>query len=305
MTGKPDLAPDPTAIGDVSSPPFVRLPEPSTLFADRAARLRQLAELSPLKPYLTFIAALTEAQALIQADPTPAPAPDPDAIRRAHEFGMPLIDRDKAADDGSLNLVFDRLFAEAARIEMPQDAATALAHVAEASQQERRAMVEAIFAGRLPPDAVAEHIYLWSGLQVYFSGLASRLDPKVARPVADGLCPICGSLPCSSMVVGWTGAHGARFCACSLCNGMWHYVRIKCTCCGSTKGIGYKEVEGGDRVVKAETCDECQSWTKIIYQQKSSGAEPVADDVGSLGIDLLMRSEPYQRGGFSPLLAGL
>ncbi|MDR6756931.1 FdhE protein [Mycoplana sp. BE70] len=305
MTGKPDLAPDPTAIGDVSSPPFVRLPEPSTLFADRAARLRQLAELSPLKPYLTFVAALTDTQALVQADPVPTHAPDPAAIGRAHEFGMPLIDRDKGADDDSLGVVFDRLFAAAAGVEMPESAAAALAKVASVGRQERRAMVDTIFSGRLPEDAIAEHIYVWSGLQVYFSGLASRLDPKAARPVADGLCPICGSLPCSSMVVGWTGAHGARFCACSLCNAMWHYVRIKCTCCGSTKGVGYKEVSDGDGVVKAETCEECQSWTKIIYQQKSSGAEPIADDVGSLGIDLLMRSEPYRRGGFSPLLAGL
>ncbi|HUH49142.1 MAG TPA: formate dehydrogenase accessory protein FdhE [Mycoplana sp.] len=305
MTGKPDLAPDPTAIGDVSSPPFVRLPEPSTLFSGRAARLRQLAELSPLKPYLFFVAAITEAQARLQADLAPAHGPVPDTISRAQEFGMPLVDRDKAADDDGLDLVFDRLFAEATGVEMPENAAAALAKVANASRQERRAMVDAVFSGRLPDGAVAEHIYVWSGLQVYFSGLASRLDPKAARPVADGLCPICGSLPCSSMVVGWAGAHGARFCACSLCNSMWHYVRIKCTCCGSTKGIGYKEVEGGDGVIKAETCDECQSWTKIIYQQKSSGAEPVADDVGSLGIDLLMRSEPYRRGGFSPLLAGL
>lgn len=218
---------------------------------------------------------------------------------------MPLIDRARAADDDRLGPVFDRLFAEAAGVEMPENAAAALAKVANASRQQRRAMVDTVFAGRLPDDAIAEHIYVWSGLQVYFAGLASALDPKAARPVADGLCPICGSLPASSMVVGWAGAHGARFCACSLCNSMWHYVRIKCTCCGSTKGIGYKQVDGGDGVVKAETCDECQSWTKIIYQQSSSGAEPIADDVGSLGIDLLMRSEPYRRGGFSPLLAGL
>src|SRR5262245_36634049 len=192
MTGKPDLAPDPTAIGDVSSPPFVRLPEPSTLFADRAARLRQLAELSPLKPYLAFIAALADAQqGLVQAGLSPAHAPDPDVIGRAHEFGMPLIDRDKAASDDNLTYVFDRLFAEAARIEMPQDAATALVTVAKASQPERRAMVDAIFGGRLPPDAVAAHIYVWAGLQVQFSRLAAGLDPKVARPVADGLCPVC------------------------------------------------------------------------------------------------------------------
>lgn len=304
MAGKPELTPDPTAIGEVSSPPFVRLPDPVLLFARRAARSRQLASVSPLEPYLRFVADLSEAQQQVATQLGSPPIADGQEMARAREFGMPLIDRTQSAADHSLADIFDRLFAEAEMIEKPQSAAAALSNLTRATQAERRGMANAIFSGLLPPDAIAEHIYLWAALQVHFSRLASSLVSKTVKPVADGICPACGSLPSISMVVDWTGAHGARFCVCSLCSTMWHYVRIKCVCCGSTKGIGYKEVEHGGGAVKAETCDECQSWLKIIYLQNSPDADPVADDVASLGIDLKMRAEPYRRGGFAPLLAG-
>ncbi|KXO75786.1 formate dehydrogenase accessory protein FdhE [Brucella anthropi] len=303
MAGKKDLVPDPTVIGEISAPPFVQLPDPGMLFAERAGRLRLLGSVSPLKPYLEFIADLSEAQSDIAAGLGPATVAQGD--ERGREFGMPAIDRADAISEPALNTVFDRLFERARNIAKPQDAADALERVASSDAGERRRMIEALFAGVLPPEAIAEHIYIWAGLQLHFTRLASALDPKLLKPVADGVCPTCGSMPSSSMVVGWHGAHGARFCSCSVCNTLWHYVRVKCVCCGSTKGIGYKEVEEGGGIIKAETCDECQSWVKIIYQQLSADADPMADDIASLGLDMLMRETPYRRGGFSPLLAGL
>lgn len=303
MAGKKDLVPDPTVIGEISVPHFVQLPDPGVLFAERAGRLRLLGSVSPLKPYLEFIADLSEAQSDIAAGLGPVTVAQGD--ERGREFGMPAIDRADAISEPALNTVFDRLFERARNIAKPQDAADALERVANSDAGERRRMIEALFAGVLPPKAIAEHIYIWAGLQLHFTRLASALDPKSLKPVADGVCPTCGSMPSSSMVVGWHGAHGARFCSCSVCNTLWHYVRVKCVCCGSTKGIGYKEVEEGGGIIKAETCDECQSWVKIIYQQLSADADPMADDIASLGLDMLMRETPYRRGGFSPLLAGL
>ncbi|MCH4542978.1 formate dehydrogenase accessory protein FdhE [Ochrobactrum sp. POC9] len=303
MAGKKDLVPDPTVIGEISAPPFVQLPDPGALFAKRAERLRLLGSVSPLKPYLEFIADLSEAQSDIAAGLGPVAVPQ--GQERGREFGMPSIDRADAISQAALDTIFDRLFERARNIAKPQDAADALERVANSSAGERRRMIEAIFAGVLPPEAIAEHIYVWAGLQLYFTRLAAALDPKSVKPVADGVCPTCGSIPSSSMVVGWHGAHGARFCSCSVCNTLWHYVRVKCVCCGSTKGIGYKEVEEGGGIIKAETCDECQRWVKIIYQQLSADADPMTDDIASLGLDILMRETPYGRGGFSPLLAGL
>ena len=137
-----------------------------------------------------------------------------------------------------------------------------------ADRDERFAMAQTVFSNTLPGDAIAEHVFVWAALQVYFVRLASVLDVAALGPVADGVCPVCGGVPASSMVVGWPGSHGARFCSCSLCCTLWHYVRVKCVLCGSTKGIGYQEIDGQSGVIKAETCDECQGWSKILYQNK-------------------------------------
>jgi len=305
MSGKSAVVPDPTAIGDVSSPPFARSPDALSIFSERAARFRQLAQTSDLSPYLRFLADLTQVQHDIQNDLPAAIAPDAATIARARTFAMPPLDRDDLERDPLVHTLFDRLFAAAASIEKPAAAAEALAHVAAAGQRGRLAMARTIFTNALPGDAIAEHIFIWAALQVHFSRLASALDAKALAPVADGLCPACGAMPVASMVVGWVSSHGARFCSCSLCGTLWHYVRIKCVLCGSTKGIGYQEIEGQGGTVKAETCDECAGWLKIFYQDKEPAADPVADDVASLGLDLMMRQGRYHRGGFSPLLAGV
>ncbi len=80
-------------------------------------------------------------------------------------------------------------------------------------------------------------------------------------------------------------------------------MRVKCTVCASTKGIGYQEVEGAPNV-KAETCDECHSYVKILQQQKDPNVEPLADDTASLALDLLVREKGYRRGAFNPFLLG-
>ena len=100
------------------------------------------------------------------------------------------------------------------------------------------------------------------------------------------------------------GAEGARYCSCATCQTLWNEVRVKCVCCGSTKGISYRSVETGEATVKAEVCRECDHWVKILYQNRNPSLEPIADDVASLGLDLMMRDTEWKRGGFNPFLAG-
>jgi FdhE protein len=106
------------------------------------------------------------------------------------------------------------------------------------------------------------------------------------------------------MVVGWQGAHGARYCGCALCGTLWNYVRIKCALCGSTAGIAYQELEGGAGTVKAETCNSCHGYLKILQQHKDPAVDIIADDVATLGLDLLVRETGFKRGGANPFLIG-
>jgi len=86
-----------------------------------------------------------------------------------------------------------------------------------------------------------------------------------------------------------TGIENVRYAACAGCAIRWNEVRVKCLCCGSTQGISYRSVETVDATVKAEVCRECKSWVKIFYQVKNPSLDPVADDVGSPGLDILMK----------------
>jgi FdhE protein len=55
-------------------------------------------------------------------------------------------------------------------------------------------------------------------------------------------------------------------------------------------------------VVVAETCDACGTYRKLVNLEKDPLAEPLADDLASLTLDLLMGDTPFSRAGPNPLL---
>ena len=57
-----------------------------------------------------------------------------------------------------------------------------------------------------------------------------------------------------------------------------------------------------ESAVRAETCDHCHSYRKILYLEKDPSLEPVADDLGTLALDLLLAEEGYARASQNPLL---
>jgi FdhE protein len=113
---------------------------------------------------------------------------------------------------------------------------------------------------------------------------------------------VCGTLPVASVVHADKQYQGYRYLHCALCATEWHLVRVKCSHCLSTEGIAYQAIEGGSEAVRAETCENCHTYRKILYQEKDMGVEPVADDLGSLALDLLMSAEGYHRASGNPLL---
>ena len=79
-------------------------------------------------------------------------------------------------------------------------------------------------------------------------------------------------------------------------------VRIACSQCLANDGITYQSIEGGTTAVRAESCSKCHTYRKILYQEKDPEVEPVADDLASLALDLLMTEEGLHRGSGNPLL---
>jgi FdhE protein len=305
MSDTSSLQPDPSMIGGVPKAPFVRLPDPAALFIRRAARFRVLARAGKLAPYLAFLGEISDAQNAILPLLAEPDLPAPDIVARAREFDMPPLDRNALKPDAIVHDTCRRLFEELAPAAKPAEAETALVQLRRADDHALDAMIANVSTDSVPAAAVAEHVYVAAALQVHFARAASRMNGQALVPVGVGVCPVCGGRPVASMVVGWYGAEGVRYAVCTHCATFWNEVRIKCLVCGSTKGVGYQEIDGGDGVVKAETCDECSSYVKIFYEHKNTALDPIADDVGSLGLDQLLSESAYRRAGINPYLAGI
>jgi FdhE protein len=291
-------------IGEAAKPPYAVLPDASSLFEVRTRRLLALAPKHQLEPYLKFLAAVAWAQHNIASRLPPASLPPIGRIDQALAHGMPPLSLALFEPDAVAMATVDRLLEALADIDAPPETARAISGLRAASPKQRRAGVAAALKDTDPTGELAQRVLIMAGLQVHFARLAGLLSADVLNPVADGACPVCGSPPMTSSVVGWPGAHNTRFCACPLCATQWNVVRIKCVLCSATGGMAYRHIEGGPETVKAETCETCRAYVKILYQVHDHGLEPLADDVATLGLDMLMAEEGWRRGGQNPFLLG-
>ena len=136
---------------------------------------------------------------------------------------------------------------------------------------------------------------------------AAAIDARQA-PYTEpaSICPVCGSAPVASVLRIGGNIAGHRYLHCSLCATEWHMVRIKCSHCESTKGVRYQGAEDAEgkigEVVQAETCTACHTYRKLVNQEKDPYAEPLADDLASLTLDLLMGDTDFSRASGNPLL---
>ena len=288
---------------DPSAIPRIRLPERSAFFSTRAARLRHLADHNPIGGYVRLMAVLVEAQqqALEHVN---AALPARASIESAQRHSMPILPALGGERDPQWREVLYRL---ADRIEAAGAVTPALANVLDAlramDQAQLDAQADAILAQRYSEIAPATAPFIMAALQVVWTDLASRIDVRDVPYVdAPGVCPVCGSPPVASIVRIGGAYQGYRYAQCGLCGTEAHVVRVKCTNCDSTKGIAYHGIEGGNPALKAESCDECHTYRKIGYQEKDLDFEPLADDLASLTLDLLMSEAGYRRASPNPLL---
>jgi len=291
-------------IGQEARPPFAILPDASLVFLRRSKRLAALAPGHALGPYLQFLAALTRAQHEVQSDLPQVLLPPFTHIGRALEHGMPPLSRTLFEPDAVVAATIEHLLARIASNETPAQAAAAIAAFRAAFAREWRNVIVASLKEADPEADTSQRALVLAGLQVHFARMAMMLQAEDLKPIADGVCPVCGDAPMTSSVVGWPTAHNTRFCTCSLCGTMWNVVLIKCVLCSSTGGIGYQPIEGKPDDVKAETCDTCRRYVKILYEGNNPALDPLADDVASLGLDMLLTADGWKRGGHNPFLLG-
>ena len=286
------------------APPRIITPDPNRIFSARAARFEQLAEGHALGDWLRYLAALTRAQhAALQTLPTLA-LPDAEQLALAREYHMPPLPAQSWNRDPAWRLVLRQIAGELLPV-APEIARKALDAVLALPDDELEKIADRVLQADLYGDDAAQLPYVSAALQVLWTAGAALLGSQIVPLDVPGVCPCCGFLPVASIV---KGSGNPRYLHCALCNTEWNLVRVKCAACDANEGIGYRHLEGGSidkpGAVRAETCESCKSYLKIIYPEKGA-LDPVADDLATLALDVLVDEAGYVRSGPNLLLAGL
>ncbi len=315
------LTPEEIAVQAGQQVPYLRLPQRPSEFAARELRLRQLAAGHAMRDYLLFMADVARAQhTVLQAYPA-VHLPDASQIEAASSVGRPPLPATGWPRDPAWRPAFRQLLDELLpRLQgSPALAAVKALRAADDDHIERQA--DRLLNGVMVGLDFAAAPLIAAGLQIYWTHLVLSTDTlhraeqraPFGRTDDATMCPCCDSRPTASIARIGADTSGYRYLHCSLCATQWHMVRIKCAHCESTKGIGYQSLEAlpGHEVpatgaakdaVQAETCDECGHYLKIVQMAKDPHVEPVADDLASVTLDLLVAESGYERHGVNLML---
>ena len=290
-----NATPDDCGQQAMGSFPTLILPDPSRIFRDRARRFATLAEGHSLADWLSFLGRLTLVQhKLLQEYPPPA-LPDETALALAHEHRLPPVPAASWPRDPSWRQALTALACDLAP-HAPPPAQDTLARIRAMDDAAKEALAGRVLRAELDGPQADMLPFIAAALQVHWTALATGIGrAKIAPLDVPGACPCCGFLPVAGVVRMDGEVAGLRYLHCALCNTEWHLVRITCAACCDSNGIAYHYIEGSDGAVRAETCDGCRSYLKILYLEKSPQADPVADDLATLALDLLVEEAGYNR----------
>jgi FdhE protein len=311
---------------DHTALPRLLLPEARSLFTARATRLRQLAENQvkgipvgeTLAGFLNMMAALVDAQAaVIRSLPADTFAlPDAATIQMAIDHHMPPLPV-SGQRPATWRRVFDAILDELRPLAQSQpQVALVLAELRTLDSVQLEGCADAVLAELTEGVHPLHAPFVAAALQVMWTMRASQLDGRKVQPlVTNTLCPVCGAHPVASVIRIGGQSQGYRYLHCSCCSSEWHMVRVKCSCCEGTATVAYQSIEPEEgasapankandpsKVARAETCDDCHTYRKIFNQEHDLYVDPLADDLASLALDLLVGEAGYARASGNPLL---
>jgi FdhE protein len=290
-------------MGGVKAPDAIVLPDPAKRFATTAARLQVLAIGHPMENWLRFMARLAQAQHIAVTTAAPCPAIDRQIVERATSAQMPPL----AADGHRRSPVWRDglkvLLDQCENTSAPSQALAVIMSLRTMDAEMIEALADAFLHGQIDAGDAGLALYIAAVLQVYFTRMAAALPIASLQLLPQrGLCPSCGSTPSVGLVSASGQTPGVRYLYCSLCATAWNHVRAICITCGDSRSISLEGIEGDAGLVKAETCSACHTYAKMIYQKQDMMADPFADDLAALGLDVLLGETGWSRHAPNPLL---
>lgn len=276
---------------------------PKNLYQRRAKRLRQLAENHPLADYLLFAAQVTEAQlAVLEQHPL---AKDPtlaEIIKSKQSLEKnPLHTKNWKRTEAWRDILL-HLLAQL-KDKVNEETLTTIEWLEKASAQELEKLANAVFVQDFSTISSDKAVFIWSALSLYWLQLVQQIPHNAKMESGENLhlCPICSAPPTAS-VIQFGSAQGLRYLHCSLCESEWNMVRTKCTNCEQSGKLEYWSIDNEFAAVRTESCGDCQSYLKVVYQEKDPHVEPIADDLASLFLDVEMEEKGFFRSGLNPFM---
>ncbi|MEJ0092046.1 MAG: formate dehydrogenase accessory protein FdhE [Methylocella sp.] len=290
-------------LGGVKAPEALILPDPAKRFAHSAARLEALSDGHPMAEWLRFMAQLARAQHVVAASLGPFVGPAQAAVDQAVEARMPPLAADGHRRDPfwreGLAMLLDNFDGNAA----PEQALAVMTNLRDRKADALEVLADEFLHGEVDSADAGAALYVAAALQVYFTRLAADLPAASLRLLPQrGLCPCCGTTPVSGVVTASGPTPGTRYLYCSLCSTAWNHVRAVCITCGESRSLSLEGIEGDSGAVKAEVCNECHTYAKMLYQARDMKVDPFADDLATLGLDFMVAEAGWSRHAPNPLL---
>lgn len=287
--------------GEIEPPvgeiPFLYIPARDSVFRARAERLRALAQGHVMQAFLLFMADLTDAQHAALATLAQVALPSAAQTALCREHGMPPLSVQSWPRDAAWQKALEQIIVRVMKTATPT-ATKILLRLQTMDSAALETFATDILAGQFDDMDLGAAPFVAAALQVYWTHLTTALGARAfaASDIAN-LCPVCASPPVSSVVRIGGAENALRYLCCSVCNAQWHMVRVKCSNCESTGDISYFTVAGTSGAVKAEACEACGTYLKIMHMDKDQYVDPVADDLATLALDLLMDESGKLRSG--------
>jgi FdhE protein len=287
----------------VKAPEALVLPDPTARFVRTAFRLDGLSVGHPMARWLTFMARLARAQHAVAAIVGSVAGPDRSEVEDAVAKEMPPLvanghRRDSIWREG-LALLLDGLDVEP----VPQPVRLEMAGLRDRGINGQEALADDLLRGLVDSADVVAAVFVVAALQVYFTRLAASLPVSSLRLLPQrGLCPCCGCTPVCGVVTDTGPVRGARYLHCSLCGTAWNHVRAVCITCGQSRSVTLRAIEGDRGAARIETCDDCGTYAKMLYQAADVGVDAISDDLATLGLDVLASEEGWSRHAPNPFL---
>jgi len=290
----PSTAYGENTLGEIAEGDPVRLPDLAHVFARRAARLKELAPGHELEGFLRMVAAVVAAQHESLAGLPPGSLPAGNSLDPA------TVPR-----DGTWRAALARILSSLDEAVLPEAARAARRDLMAARPEALEKLADRFLSGNVAAADGARTVFVAAALQVAWTRMAALLDKEDFRGVAalSGDCPVCRSPALAGIVTPGGTKFGHRHLHCSLCATSWRYVRAKCVHCGSTEKVSFRQL-AGTSYLRAECCETCHGYSKVFYLEEVKPVEPLADDLASLGLDVLVGEAGYARAP-NPFVLGI